>query len=323
MVGSNNARPAGGGQSQGPKPPLIVVAGPTAVGKTGLAIALAREFAGEVVNADSRYLYRGFDIGVAKPTLAERDGVPHHLIDILGPDGDMSLARYQDLAYGAIDAILGRGALPILAGGTPLYVNAVVEAWRIPRVPPDPQFRADLDEVARRVGIHALVERLLEVDPVAAARSGSNLRRIIRALEVWESTGIPMSELEGKGTPRYRALELGLTMPRDRLYRAIDDRIADQVKRGLVDEVHGLLASGIPEHAPAMSSLGYRQLLPHLRGEIDLASAVRQIERNTHRYVRHQESWLRRNPRLISIDVTEGNWMEGAVALVSDFLKGG
>ena len=305
-----------------PNPPanLVVVVGPTAVGKTALAVALAREFGGEVVNADSRYLYRGFDIGVAKPTPAERAGVPHHLIDIIEPTADMSLARYQELAYDAIADIAGRGNLPILGGGTPLYVNAVVEGWRIPRVPPNPGLRATLEAEASREGVAALVERLHRVDPVAAERSGGNLRRIVRALEVWEGAGVPMSALEGKGPPPYRSIELGLTMPRDRLYAAIDARIAGQIRDGLVEEVRGLLAAGVPATAPAMSSLGYRQLLPYLRGETDLAAAVRRIEHDTHRYVRHQETWLRRNPRIRWLDVTESGWRQRAAETVAVFL---
>jgi tRNA dimethylallyltransferase len=164
---------------------IVVVAGPTAVGKTALGIALAREHGGEVVNADSRYLYRGFDIGVAKPDLAERQGIPHHLIDILPPDGQMSLARFQDLALDAIENVLGRNKLPVLVGGTPLYVNAVVEGWRIPRVPPNPSLRAVLEDEARTLGVTVLRDRLREVDPVAAERTGGNVRRVIRALEVY------------------------------------------------------------------------------------------------------------------------------------------
>ncbi len=320
MAEPNNAEPDRDRPHEPTRPRLVAVSGPTAVGKTGLAIALAKQFGGEVVNADSRYLYRGFDIGVAKPSLAERAGIPHHLIDILEPDADMSLARYQDLAYAAIDEIGERTKVPILVGGTPLYVNAVVEGWRIPRVPPDPEFRARLQHEATLLGIEALAARLRQVDPVAADRSGANLRRIIRALEVWEAAGVPMSVLEGKGPPRYRTLELGLTMPRDRLHRAVDERVADQVRRGLVEEVRALVAASIPEDAPAMSSLGYRQLLPYLRGETDLASAMRQIERDTHRYVRHQETWLRRNPRLVAVDVTEHGWRQRAAALVAAFL---
>ncbi|CAA9580202.1 MAG: tRNA dimethylallyltransferase [uncultured Thermomicrobiales bacterium] len=299
---------------------LVVVAGPTAVGKTAAGIALAERFGGEIVNADSRYLYRGFDIGVAKPSLAERRGVPHHLIDVLPPDGDMSLARYQDLAMDAIAGIHARGRLPLLVGGTPLYVNAVVEGWRVPRVPPDPALRAALEAEAGCDGLPALAARLAAVDPIAAARSGQNLRRVVRALEVYEKTGTPMSAQEGKGPPPFDALELGLTMPRDRLRAAVEDRVAAQLAAGLVDEVRGLLALGVPPDTPAMGSLGYRQLLPHLRGEADLAGATARIVADTHRYVRHQETWLRRNPRLVPVDVTRPDWLARAADLVASFL---
>ena len=179
-------------QGQEPRPRVVVVAGPTAVGKTALGIALAGEFGGEVVNADSRYLYQGFDIGVAKPDLIERRGIPHHLIDILPPDADMTLARYQDLALKTIREVLNRSKLPILVGGTPLYINAVVEGWNIPRVPPNPALRTALEAQAGTRGVETLAKRLREVDPVAAERCGNNLRRIIRALEIHAETGIPM-----------------------------------------------------------------------------------------------------------------------------------
>jgi tRNA dimethylallyltransferase len=302
------------------RPRLVVIAGPTAVGKTALGISLAQQFDGEVINADSRYLYRGFDIGVAKPDPVERQGVPHHLIDILPPEGEMSLARFQDLAYAAIDGVLARAKLPLLVGGTPLYVNAVVEGWHIPRVPPDPVLRAALQEEAAVSGVEALADRLRAVDPVAATRRGTNVRRIIRALEVFAATGIPMSAQEGKGPPPYDSLEIGLTMPRAALYRVIDNRVAEQIERGLVVEIRSLLEGGIPEDAAAMSSLGYRQLLPYLRGECRLEDAMERIRLDTHRYVRHQETWLRRNPRLIWFDVTTPGWSAAVAKRVEAFL---
>ncbi len=303
--------------------PLVVVAGPTATGKTDLGIALAERFGGEVVNADSRYLFWRLDIGVAKPSLAERRGIPHHLIDILDPDETMTLARYQELAMAVIADIHARGALPLLVGGTPLYINAVVEGWRIPRVPPDPAFRAAHEAEVAAGNLTHLVERLRAVDPVAAARSGANPRRIIRALEIHHLTGRPMSELEGKGPRPFRTLELGLTMPRERLHWAIDARVDDQIRRGLVDEVRGLLASGVAPGSPALSSLGYRQLFPHLQGDLDLETVVEQIKVDTHRYVRHQETWLRKNTGLIPIDVTRPGWITVAGDLVAAFLRAG
>jgi tRNA dimethylallyltransferase len=308
-------------QRQEPRPRVVVVAGPTAVGKTALGIELAAEFNGEVVNADSRYLYQRFDIGVAKPDPGERRGIPHHLIDILPPDGAMTLARYQDLALDTINDILRRNKLPILVGGTPLYGNAVVEGWRMPRVPPNPALRAALEAEAQATGTDTLAQRLREIDPVAAERCGANLRRIIRAIEVYDATGIPMSAQEGKGPPPFEALEIGLTMPREALYRAVDDRVRDQIERGLVAEVRSLLESGVPESAPAMSSLGYRQLVPYIRGGSSLEPAIERIRLDTHRYVRHQETWLRRNPRLIWFDVTAPDWMAAAKTRVRAFLN--
>jgi tRNA dimethylallyltransferase len=302
-------------------PPLIALGGPTAVGKTALGVDLALAFGGEAINVDSRYLYRGFDIGVAKPTMGERRGVPHHLIDILPPEGEMSLARFQDLAMAAIADVDARGRLPILVGGTPLYMNAIVEGWRMPRVPPNPALRARLERELAAHGLAPLAARLRAVDPVAAERSGRNARRVIRALEIYETSGLPMSAQEGKAPPPYRIFELALTMPRDALYRAVDARVAAQIAAGLVDEVRALLAAGVPEDAAAMSSLGYRQLLPHLRGEQSLAEAIRQIEHDTHRYVRHQMTWLRRNPRLRWFDVSQPGWKERAVEEVAAFLN--
>jgi tRNA dimethylallyltransferase len=299
---------------------VVVIAGPTAVGKTTLAIDLALRLNGEIVNADSRYLYRGFDIGVAKPDMTERRGVPHHLIDILAPHQPMTLARYQDLALAAIRAIAARGRLPILVGGTPLYVNAVVEGWRIPRVPPDSRLRAELLAQAESKGVASLSERLSAVDPVAAARCGTNVRRLVRALEIFQASGVPMSEQEGKGPPPFAALEIGLTMPREALYRAVDARVSEQIARGLVAEVRDLLARGVLVDAPAMSSIGYRQLLPYLRGEIDLDSAIARIQHDTHRYVRHQQTWLRRNPRLIWFDVSEPGWHDAVFVRAREFV---
>jgi tRNA dimethylallyltransferase len=299
---------------------VVVIAGPTAVGKTTLAIDLALRLNGEIVNADSRYLYRGFDIGVAKPDMTERRGVPHHLIDILAPHQPMTLARYQDLALAAIRAIAARGRLPILVGGTPLYVNAVVEGWRIPRVPPDSRLRAELLAQAESKGVASLSERLSAVDPVAAARCGTNVRRLVRALEIFQESGVPMSEQEGKGPPPFAALEIGLTMAREALYRAADARVSEQIARGLVAEVRDLLARGVPVDAPAMSSIGYRQLLPYLRGESDLDSAIARIQHDTHRYVRHQQTWLRRNPRLIWFDVSEPGWHDAVFVRAREFV---
>jgi len=299
---------------------LVVVVGPTGVGKTKLGVELARRFDGEVINADSRYLYRGFNIGTAKPDADERKGVPHHLIDILDPTDDFSLARYQELANEAIGNVLQRGRLPLLVGGTPLYVNAVIEGWKIPKVPPQPEIRQRLEREAEVEGAESISARLAEIDPVAAERSRGNLRRIIRALEIFEVTGERMSELEGKGPRPYQTLELGLSLARPLLHARLDRRVDDQIRNGLVEEVVRLLEYGVPRDAPAMSSIGYRQLLPYLDGEQTLDETIAQLKHDTHRYVRHQETWLRRNQRLHSIDVSQPGWTEDAVEATTHFI---
>ena len=302
------------------RPPLVVIVGPTAVGKTAAAITLARRLDGEVVNADSRYLYRGLDIGTAKPDLAERQGVPHHLIDILDPDEPMSLATYQDHASAAIADIHRRGRLPFLVGGTPQYIAAVVEGWRIPRVPPNPPLRQQLEREAAASGVAPLLQRLREVDPVTAAKTGPNPRRIIRALEVYDATGLPISAQQGKGPPPYDAFEVWLRLPREALYARIDQRVDEQLQRGLLDEVRGLLDAGIPPDAPAMSSLGYRQSLPAILDVASVAEVTARIKAETHRYVRHQETWFRRNPRLVQVDTIAPGWLDALERRLRDFL---
>ncbi len=302
---------------------LIVLTGPTGVGKTDAAIRLAAALGGEIVNADSRYLYRGFDIGVAKPTLAEREIVPHHLIDILAPEGEMSLSTFQRLAIDTIRDVQARGRIPLLVGGTVLYINAVVEGWNIPEVAPDPAFRAEAEARAAVDGGASLRAELARIDPVVAERSGRNTRRVIRALEIHRATGVPMSELEGRGAPPFRSKVFGLRMPREALHRRLDQRVARLIEQGLVEEVRGLVQAGVPSDAPAMSSIGYRQLLPYLRGEATLAECVTRIEVDTHRYVRHQETWLRKATAIERIDVTEAEWEDLLLASARAFLGEG
>jgi tRNA dimethylallyltransferase len=276
------------------KKPLIVIVGPTGVGKTLIAIRLCEDFGGEVVSADSRQIYRYMDIGTAKPTKDERKRVPHHLVDIIFPDEDFSLARYQDMAYAAIEGILTRGKLPFLVGGTGQYVRAVVEGWSIPHVPPDEKLRAALLKEAELKGIEALHARLKGIDPVAAAKiDPRNIRRVIRALEVYLKTGRPISELQGKSPPPYNVLQIGLTMERKELYRRIDERVDKMIESGLVEEVKRLIERGYSLSLPSMSGLGYRQIGLYLLGEIGLEEAIRLIKRDTRRFVHHQYNWFR------------------------------
>lgn len=304
-------------------PQLVVIAGPTAVGKTAAAIAVARRFGGEVVSADSRQVYRGMDIGTAKPSADELAAAPHHLIDVRDPDEDFSLATYVALAREAIAAIQARGRVPILAGGTPLYLNAVTEGWRVPSAPPDPALRAALEAEAARDGLPALEARLAAVDPVAAARSAGNLRRVVRALEVFLTTGEPMSAQEGKDPPPYRIAQYVLTLDRAALHARIDARVQRMIAAGLVDEVRGLLDRGYAPDLPAMSGIGYAEIVAYLRGECDLPSAIERIMFNTHRYVRHQETWFRRNRAATRVEVSRDDWLARLIDELGTLLAGG
>jgi len=275
-------------------PPLVAIVGPTAVGKTRLSLRLAQEFDGEIVSADSRQVYRGMDIGTAKPTLEERRRLPHHLIDVAAPDESFTLAQYQELAYEAIGDVLARGKVSFLVGGTGQYVRAVVEGWGIPRVPPNEELRAKLyrqAEVEREETLHA---RLREVDPLAAERiDPRNVRRVVRALEVCLETGQPISELQRKKPPPYRILQIGLTMERQELYRRIDERVDKMIEGRLVEEVRGLVEQGYGYDLPSMSGLGYQQIGMYLRGQVSLEEAIQLIKRHTRRFVRHQYNWFR------------------------------
>lgn len=299
--------------------PLLTIVGPTAVGKTTLAIHLAQRFNGEIVSADSRLFYRGMDIGTAKPSMAERALVPHHLIDLCAPDETLSLGQYQRLAYQTIDAIQARGRLPILAGGTGQYVWAVVEGWGIPEVAPRPALRAALEEL----GQDTLAAWLVALDPAAAARiEPRNVRRVVRALEVTLVTGRRISDLQRKTPPPYDIYILGLAVDRPTLYRRIDARVDAMMVAGLLDEVTGLLAAGYGAELPPMSGLGYRQLLAYLAGKSSLEEAVERIKFETHRFARQQATWFRRDdPRIMWFDLDEDDQAMEAVAYVEDWLK--
>ena len=307
-----------------PERALLVIVGPTAVGKTALSLRLAGHFDGEIVSADSRLFYRGMDIGTAKPTPTERARVPHHLIDIAAPDETVGLAEFQEMAYRAIEDIQSRGRLPLLVGGTGQYVRAVVEGWRIPRVPPDPALRAELEERAGREGPATLHEHLARLDPVAAARiDPRNVRRVIRALEVCLRTGRPISEQQGKEPPPYRILQIGLTLPRAQLYARADRRVEAMFAAGLVDEVRRLVAAGYDWSLPAMSGLGYIQFRPYFAGEATLDEVEQEIKRATRRFIRQQYNWFRLgDPRIHWFDAGEEGAEERIIALVTEWRRG-
>lgn len=302
-----------------PQPPVVAIVGPTGVGKTALSVHLAEHLPAEIVNADSRSFYRGMDIGTAKVSAEDQARVPHHLVDILDPTEPMSLATFQDLAYATFAKIHDRHGVPLLVGGTPQYVNAVMEGWSIPRVAPDEAFRREREAEAERDGIAPLIARLEAIDPVAAEKSGPNLRRIIRALEVYEATGIPITTLQEKRGVPFATLEFELWAPREILHERIDRRVDEQIRMGLVDEVRALLDAGVPGDAASFSSIGYRQLLPFLHGEGSLEDAIERIKIDSHRLVRHQQTWFRKNPRLVRIDTTQTAWVDDVTAQVDMF----
>ena len=272
---------------------LVAIIGPTAVGKTKLALSLAPDFNGEIVNADSRQVYRFMDIGTAKPNQADRDIIPHHLIDIVNPDEPFSLAVYKNLANNAIENIKLRGKIPFLVGGSGLYIWSVIEGWVIPEVPPNNQFRQRLENIASEKGIDTLFEELRKIDPLAATRiMPTNLRRIIRALEIYQATGSPPSQSRQKKPPPFSAMIIGLTTERKALYNMIDSRVDEMIANGLVNEVKDLEARGYGFNLPSMSSIGYRQIGLFLKGEMSLSEAVQQVKYETHQFARRQYTWF-------------------------------
>lgn len=305
-------------------PPLIVVVGPTAVGKTETAVRLCGDFQGEIISADSRQVYRELDIGTAKPTPEEQSLAVHHLIDVVDPDQMLGLAEFQEMAYTAINDVLSRDRVPFLVGGTGQWVKGVNEGWGIPRVPPDYALRAELEAEAERDGPQLLHARLAGVDPDAAARIDyRNVRRVIRALEVYLKTGVPISQQRLAQPPSYRILQIGLTMPREMLYARVDARVDRMLEKGLLVEVSRLANQGYSLDLPAMSGLGYRQTGQHLAGEISLDEAIRLIKKETRRFVRQQYNWFRLDDPTIHWFDVSGEFYDGLYELVDGFLAEG
>lgn len=278
----------------GKQAPLLIILGATAVGKTGLALELAEALNGEIIGADSRQIYRLMDIGTAKPNPSQLTRVKHHLIDVVNPDEMLTVAAYQDLAYHAIDDILGRGKLPMLVGGTGQYLTAVEEGWSFPRVPPNYDLRSQLEAELEQSGVAAFYEQLVTVDPVAAEKiHPNNTRRIIRALEVYRETGSPISLLQQKQAPPYRIYRLGLYLEREALYQRADKRVDEMLLEGFLEEVQHLLDLGYSRKLASMTALGYRELTLHLLDGLSLADAVQQTKYSTHDFIRRQEVWFK------------------------------
>ena len=276
-----------------PNIPLIAIVGPTAVGKTGLAVALRASYELEAVSADSRQFYHYMDIGTAKPTRAEQARIRHHLIDFADPDETIGLAQFLRLAKATISEIAARGKIPLLVGGTGQYVRALLQGWQVPEIAPDPALRAMLERQATDDPA-ALWARLMTLDPAAEDFiDRRNVRRVVRALEVCLKSGRPFSEQRRRIPPPYRVLQLGLTRPRDALYARADARVDAMMAAGLQAEVRKLLAMGYGWELPAMSGLGYIQFRPYFAGEATLAATIERIKFDTHNFIRRQYTWFR------------------------------
>jgi tRNA dimethylallyltransferase len=298
-------------------PPVVAVVGPTATGKTALAVDLARRLGGEVVNADSMQLYRGMDIGTAKPDDAERGGVPHHLLDLWHVRQPASVAEYRDLARTEIDRLRAAGTVPLLVGGSGLYVRAVLDELDFPGT--DAGIRARLEEELAEVGASTLHERLAGLDPAAAAAVlPSNGRRIVRALEVIELTGGPFRAQLPEPRPHYPAVVVGL----DRDPAELDERIALRVDRmwaaGFVDEVAALAADGLREGPTASRALGYAQVLAQFDGTLTPEEARERTVGTTRRFVRRQRSWFRRDPGLTWFDAARPDLADAVLRMIGD-----
>jgi tRNA dimethylallyltransferase len=296
----------------GEVPRVITVVGPTAAGKSALGVALARELGGEVVNADSMQLYRGMDIGTAKLTRTEREDVPHHLLDVWDVTVPAAVAEYQALARRAIDDILARGRVPLLVGGSGLYLRAVLEEFDFPGT--DPEIRARLEAELAANGPAPLFERLRHWDPAAAGKIlPSNGRRIVRALEVIELTGRPFTASLPRPTPFYPAVQIGVDRETDDLDERIAVRVDVMWAAGLLDEVRALIPAGLRDGRTASRALGYQQALAQLDGELTEEEAKADTVRATRRFVRRQRSWFKRDPAIA--------WLDGASpTLVADAL---
>jgi len=305
---------------------LVAIVGPTAVGKTEVAIEVASRLQGEIVSCDSMQVYRHMDIGTAKPGPADRARVPHHLIGVVDPDEPFNVARFQELAWAAIDGIAARGTVPLLVGGTGLYVKAVVDGFLFPWEGASPDIRRDLEDEARNLGAPALHARLEEVDPVAARRIHPNdARRIIRALEVYVTTGRPISEMWRKGRGKLRVdrlIMIGLVRDRESLYARIDRRSELMVEQGLVEETARLLERGYEKALTAGQALGYREIVQYLWGRCSLEEAINLIKKNTRRYAKRQLTWFRADPRIEWIDLGTLESVSEAATCVLALIKG-
>lgn len=290
-------------------PDVLAVVGPTATGKTDVGVLLAEALGAEIISADCMAVYRGMDVGTAKPTPEQQRRVRFHLIDVCNPDEHFSVARFQQMALEAIGHIRQRGALPLVVGGTGLYVKALLDGFHIPPAAANEALRQQLWQEARRLGSATLHARLQQVDPQAASRIHPNdAVRIIRALEVYHLTGRPISQWQQRQPPAEvgRARRFGLTLSRELLYRRINERVERMIAQGWLDEVRRLLEAGYDPHLPAMRSLGYAELVQVVQGKLPLQQAIALIQRETRRFAKRQLTWFRADKQIEWVDASQG-----------------
>ncbi len=299
--------------------PLIVILGPTATGKTDVGIRLAERWNGEIISADSSAVYRGLDIGSAKPTPEEQQRVRFHLIDVADPDEVFTAAKFRDLALQAITDMQARGKRVFVVGGTGLYIRVLLHGFSLAPPPADPEVRARWKAEVERVGAPALHERLKQIDPVAAARIHPNdAVRITRAFEVYEMTGVPISQWQQHAEAELPAIKIGLTMPRELLYQRIDQRVDQMIAQGMLQEVQNLLQKGYNPEQPALKGLGYRHLIGYIQGRVSWDEAVRLWKRDTRRFAKRQMTWFRKEPGVQWVDASQGS--EKTAELISTLL---
>lgn len=304
-------------------PPLVVILGPTAVGKTALSLKLVKKYHGEVISADSRLFYRGMDIGTAKPTPEEQSAVRHHLVDVASPDEIWSLGKFKREVDALIADIHQRDKVPFLVGGTGQFIRAITEGWVVPELPADERLRDALNHWAEEIGAEGLYERLKVVDPEAAEKIlPNNLRRTVRAFEVTFRTGQKFSDLRRREEVPYRILKIGLNRPRPEIDRRIDERVDQMMEAGFVDEVRTLMGNGYERGLPSMSALGYRQVAAFLAGENTYEEAVEEMKKVTRKFYRRQMTWFKPSDETIHWFDLSTQTAEDVELLLDDFLMG-
>lgn len=306
------------------KQKLLVIIGPTAVGKTKLSIELAKQYNGEIISGDSMQIYRGMDIGTAKITKDEMEGIPHHLIDIKEPDENFSVAEFQTLVRAMIEEIAKKGKLPIIAGGTGLYIQSVIYDYQFSDVSGDEQFRLQLEERAKEIGNEALYKELIEVDPESASQiHPNNVRRVIRALEIYHLTGKTRHEFQKSQEPDllYDTALVGLTMERDKLYDRINSRVNLMVEQGLLEEVKRLYHQGIRD-CQSIQAIGYKEIYEYLDGKVSYEDAIEALKQNSRRYAKRQLTWFRNKMDVKWFDMTDVNHFTKKITEISHYVEG-